>query len=290
MSSYINGKAVVPTKTALVDRNVLFYVDGTLRQIVSVKNGDSVSKPNITVLSNSQAVTGWKDEGNNLVTFPFTPVTENTKLTAVIETVNVFDGVMLIHFDGSLNSAEGVQPLVSGTPTFVAGKFGNGIASDNSTWLTYTSTSIPFNNSATYEFWFKQTGAYVDKACAFSWYDANNYPSNSVGACYVHPTEIYIYKGGKKTTATVALSQDVWYHIAFVFTPNGTRIYLNGTKVADDSTFVQTVTANGIYILGNKSTEKARNSVIDEFAVFNYEKYTEDFTPNSLPYYYNEVI
>ena len=108
---------------------------------------------------------------------------------------------------------------------------------------------------------------------------------------------LYVYQTGDYETQMIAelnavqLSEshpqyivNAWYHHAFVRQGSTVSEYINGIKVAE-SEF--TATLGGEYGLavtvGGWGVYDVKNN-IDEFAMFNYAKYTKNFTPPFIPY------
>lgn len=64
--------------TALVDNTVSFMADGAVYEVVSVKNGNYVSKPLTNPISPNGVFAGWLDENGNNKDFPFPPTSDMT--------------------------------------------------------------------------------------------------------------------------------------------------------------------------------------------------------------------
>jgi len=77
---YVNGQAVAPTKTSILDHNVLFKVDGADYYIASCLNGGSVSAPPNPEKS-GWVFNAWKDGNDNVISFPYIP-SGNIELSA----------------------------------------------------------------------------------------------------------------------------------------------------------------------------------------------------------------
>lgn len=69
---YINGQAVAPVKTSILDHNVRFKVDGADYYIASCLNGGSVSAPPNPEKS-GMYFNAWKDGNDNVISFPYVP-------------------------------------------------------------------------------------------------------------------------------------------------------------------------------------------------------------------------
>ena len=104
---------------------------------------------------------------------------------------------------------------------------------------------------------------------------------------------LYVYQNGAMVGELNAIQlaeshpqyiKNAWYHHAFVRQGSTVSEYINGVKV-NESEF--TATLGGEYSLavygGGWSQSDVRNN-IDEFAIFNFAKYTKNFTPPFIPY------
>jgi hypothetical protein len=97
-------------------------------------------------------------------------------------------------------------------------------------------------------------------------------------------------------TAAAASSTGVYIHVAYVFGPSGTKLFLDGQLVGSDP---NEITAIGSEALGakklyvreghNASSSFNLGGAIDELAIFTTEKYTTAFTPPTVPYVGNET-
>ena len=87
-----------------------------------------------------------------------------------------------------------------------------------------------------------------------------------------------------KTNTGVGVPTGSWVHIALVRSSNVMRFYINGVGAANTYTYGNTFNAYTISLgAADYSAEAAYflDGFIDEFAIYNYAKYTSNFTPSN---------
>jgi hypothetical protein len=260
---------------------VKFKVDGEDYYIASCQQGKSITEPP-SPIEPWQGLVQWKDTNNNVIVFPYTPVAD-IELTAVF----VFAS-FLVHFDNSVqDEGDATATNIQGIPTYATGKFGQAIVGDGNTTIKYRSdtafkydaTTSPF----TLEFWFYCTTNNDYNRSVFGF--ADSYPSNSNGLIYANGNKVGLYKGGQKIYVD-NVGTNAWHHIAFVFNSTGSKIFVDGELKASNNFVYNTGTSNIASLMGNGNSgaEMLKGVMLDEFAIFPYEKYTENFAPPTQPY------
>jgi len=260
---------------------VTFMVNSETYYIASCQQGESITEPP-PPQSTSSAFKEWKDKNDNVITFPYVP-SADTELTAIFVPAS-----FLVHFDNSVQDETGATATnVQGTPTYAIGKFGQAIVGDGNTTIKYQS-DMAFKYDAatspfTLEFWFYCSTNNDYNRSIFGFADST--PSNDNGLIYANGNKVGLYKGGQKIYVNSVGTND-WHHIAFVFTSTGSKIFVDGELKASNSFVYNTGTSNIASLMGNGNSglEMLNGVSLDEFAIFPYEKYTDNFTPPTQPY------
>jgi len=89
-----------------------------------------------------------------------------------------------------------------------------------------------------------------------------------------------------RSTGTTILSDNVWYHISFVYDgANNLKLYINGKKEDEDTLTLSGLDTSGVSLfIGNETISSARffNGLIDQVRIYNYAR-----TPAQITYDYN---
>lgn len=167
-------------------------------------------------------------------------------------------------------------------PIFSTGKFGNCLSGG----YGVVATQLPQNGTYTIEAWVNNnvSGSLEVFAAVPGWgWVAHN--SNGTAFCS--------YGGGGRQISTNAqICDGNWHHVAMVVGTGGGKIFVDGI-LAGASAYTYQDNGGGTPGEGwvfNLNLRKLSDSdyiysgKIDEVAVFNYEKYTTTFTPETIPY------
>lgn len=257
--------------TGNVGYQVKFKVDGNDYYVASCRQGESITEPPMPT-KQGYNFSGWKLNNAN-VEFPYTP-NEDIEFNA-----SFTDALFLVHFDGSLQSLPPttIAEQVNAASYNDAGKFGKCLNNTASTRLSYTTTAMQktTSQSKTIECWVKASP------------NANGVICYYTSRLSVFATERAVaiqYNGSLLLREEHNIGANVWYHIAIVFGMSQVRLYINGMLLgtANQST---SDGSNRLYIYCDASASDIGSpSVIDEFAIFDGAKYTENFTPPTAPY------
>ena len=184
------------------------------------------------------------------------------------------------NFEGTNNDyIIGLTPTtITGTPTYVTGKYGQGINFPNSTntgtvnaanTLYYT-TSLNSSTGYTFTFWVNFN---IGGVFAQVFLSVGNSSGGRIMYVYLHSNNQFILGeqtgGGDLNFNNASFSTGTWYHIAVVIN-NGTRyLYVNGTSVSGASTI--TGTQAGFIIGGDLPSVNNFSSYCsyDDFRIYN---------------------
>ena len=184
------------------------------------------------------------------------------------------------NFEGTNNDyIIGLSPTTKvGTPTYVNGKYGQGINFPNSTntgtvnaanTLYYT-TSLNSSTGYTFTFWVNFN---IGGVFAQVFLSVGNSSGGRIMYVYLHSNNQFILGeqtgGGDLNFNNATFSTGTWYHIAVVIN-NGTRyLYVNGTSVSGASTI--TGTQAGFIIGGDLPSINNFSSYCsyDDFRIYN---------------------
>lgn len=202
--------------------------------------------------------------------------------------------VCLAHFDGFKNDT--APTFIDGTDTCLVAvqiqssivtqdanaKFGNGRWGGNYRALPgqgcFNIVGLPeIAGDFTIEFWFYYTG-YSDFGGTFVY--------TYTGDDYYSPENVVEIKGENLTDKRPQYKLKEWVHRAFVRKGTTVTEYINGVKVGTSEFTVALGGDRKISITGGgvaSGSYDVRN-YIDEFAIFNYAKYSGNFTPPFVPY------
>ena len=200
----------------------------------------------------------------------------------------------LAHFDGFTNDT--APSFVDGTDTCIVSvqtqssivtqnanaKFGNGRWGGNyrnpPSGGCFNIIGLPeIAGDFTIEFWFYYTG-YSDFGGTFVY--------TYTGDDYYAPENVVEIKGENLAETHPQYKLNEWVHRAFVRKGTTVTEYINGVKVGTSEFAVAIGGERKISITGGgvaSGSYDVRN-YIDEFAIFDYAKYTKDFTPPFIPY------
>ena len=189
------------------------------------------------------------------------------------------------------------------SPTYIFGKFGNGLKIDVSVsqeYYKFPLKSINWNDmitgSHTLEFWVKYTGS------AGSYSSTSLYTNTKIQRSSGSNTDSLLYAGADGNIMTLTNSlcysnanvihanfpttipKDTWVHIALVFFNNHYYTFLNGTLMTTGEPKPQTNTLYENFNIYLNSVDYC----YDEIMFCDEAKYLADFTPNHAPYYIAE--
>lgn len=213
--------------------------------------------------------------------------------------------LLLAHYNKSTDAdyAKGSKTAtVLGTVNMVAGKFGKGASVDeasNGQVFYYDEADNIDRSYGTLEFWIKTL---VDFAIPPSGGDYRylintpgvligttglNQPahgnSDAVRIDFTVPVDVSI-----STTKLNSSNVGVWHHYAFTWNKDrGVQIFEDGVRILNNNTaFTPSGSANDIirifYHVTGQTTRWA-NAIIDDLAIYDYVKYTADFTVPEIP-------
>lgn len=181
--------------------------------------------------------------------------------------------VCLAHFDGNAVDSTGTCKLTkahqigmdTGTVKFGFGSL-NFNYQGNIDECYLAIENLPELDAFTFEFWENQ------RAATFT-------ATRLIFRCM--PEDVRMY-----TPDNLTWEKGVWRHHAFVRDAGSTTVreYVNGTKIAEIE-FSAKLGGNGKILRWHLNKENTgRNGYADELAIFNYAKYTADFTPPTSTY------
>lgn len=185
-------------------------------------------------------------------------------------------------FEGSTTDyISGLSPTtITGTPTYVTGKYGQAIQFTNSAGSTASqrlaySTSLSSASGFTYSFWVQFNTYNVGFQTPISLGDASSY-LNIYGTSVIY---LYWLRGTNAIQASSSFSYSIgtWYHIVVTYVSQTVTLYINGisttgilyisgvpsgTNVGADTTFTT------LYA-GSQNTSLAFNGLIDDLRIYN---------------------
>ncbi|HTV07815.1 MAG TPA: LamG-like jellyroll fold domain-containing protein [Candidatus Aquilonibacter sp.] len=190
-----------------------------------------------------------------------------------------------------------------GSPTFSTGKFSNAIGGlGDSNYVSLPSGTFSYGTSAfTIEAWLKTTVSGSTQVAVFAGSTSTEVPvdwmgllSNGHFGASVSGNSALSSDGTTYDGATldsgITINDGNWHHCAVVYGSGTLKVYVDG--VAGSTTLTGTptaLTATSGYIGRFTATGFSWGGSIDEVAVFNYAKYTANFTPPSSPYVGDET-
>ena len=252
---------------------VTFKVDDNDYYIASCEAGGTISEPP-TPTKQGYNFSGWKL--NNVdIAFPYTP-------SADIEFIASFtDAIFLVHFDGSLQS---IPQATIAAQTNIAyndnGKFSKCLTFANNMQLKYSANPLNKTTSQarTIEFWGKSTST-SGGGNIFSIKPS----STEIFGLYINAIRVvFQYRGSTIFRIDHNINSGEWFHVALILDTNEFRIYINGELKGTQSGTSSYSESSGFTILQNSDSNM--NCAVDELAIFDYAKYTADFTPPTAPY------
>ena len=182
---------------------------------------------------------------------------------------------LLIHFDGNANdtSGNGRNGTASGG-TYTTGRVGaNSIALAAADYVSFGTNLRYTNQDFSFAFWMKPGAGQASYAAVFSCYDtaqAGYYFQQNAGN-----TNVYSLIGNNGSSwqavgATMALTANVWQHIALVRSGTTVTAYVNGELEYNDTNAVASTigysTGNPDFVIGGVTSAGTWNGEVDEFA------------------------
>lgn len=193
------------------------------------------------------------------------------------------------HFDGNTdnaisNSALSWNTSYGGNVVYESGfkKFGSSCSRfssrNSSTQTVFTGDTQSFmTGNWTWDFWIFVNSGATPGSNTIAW-SVGYTASNTYSIC-VSATDVRLKQNGQSVVSDIATS--TWHHIAFV--KEGVNLYrfFNGKLI--DTTEVNPSDMRMFYrYCGNDAAKN--NTFFDEMRVSNVARWTDDFTPFSLPY------
>lgn len=178
---------------------------------------------------------------------------------------------------------------VVGTPTFGAAKFGNGItASSDLNYISLPNALFQFGTAFTIEMWLKDGTTAIK--IAFSSYGSAAAKAFWIGTYTGGTFYVSFYSGdtAKSLTSDVASNDGNWHHLALVSTGSAVTFYVDGV-LKDTETVAFTNPINDVSKPGAigrfyYAPNFPWDGDIDEVAIWDYAKYTANFTPPTSAY------
>lgn len=191
-----------------------------------------------------------------------------------------------------LNKWELVEANLSSTQK----KFGSSAFASNNSETQYVKLQIGsiinianLLNAWTIEFHMKLNSVLNDLAVLSS--DDNigismNFASNMNGSDSINVSlgNSNSYNIANNVISEVNMTENIWHHVALVFTGSAYILYINGIAKTIATTTIKLTTSalRSIRIGGNGSA--AFNGYIDEFRISSVSRYNESFTPSTVPF------
>lgn len=204
-------------------------------------------------------------------------MTIGTLLYKVLSNKSLFNAVK-----GSYRTPTPTATLGTISLSSAASKFGGYSAYLNAVGYIYANSNSIFNygtNNYTIEGYFNSNSVTGTQFIFDQRPDANSIIAPVI---YSTGTQIIFYLNGSvRITASWTPTVGVWYHIALVKYNNVTKLYIDGTAVAqtytDNNTYVQGGNLNigGTYSLGSNQWK----GYVDEVRISNVARYTANFSP-----------
>lgn len=146
----------------------------------------------------------------------------------------------------------------------------------------------------TIEFWVYQASWNADK-CVFSMGNAVNQTANTISvACETgggNKFQIECYDSAatqKRAASTMTLNTETWYHVALVRYGNDLKLYIGGAEEATVDVTSSTFNMYGLPLrIGDGKSDGSMQfaGYVDDFAMYNYAKYTAAFTAPTIALY-----
>lgn len=194
---------------------------------------------------------------------------------------------LLCHFNDNRTDEKGHTVNHSGTATYAAGKFSNGLVlAAGSSASVVSNDLILGTGDYTIDFWTKITSTVSGSGKMLgssSW--------NTTGGIIIEAdpnstiiTFMQTVTGGGVTSYKYTGSTNTLYHVAVARASGTTRFFVDGSLVGTDTT-ARNLTSNTYYIGGTVGeTTNSINGLIDELYFRNTAAWTSNFTPPTYPY------
>jgi hypothetical protein len=210
--------------------------------------------------------------------------------------VNDTNTLLLIHADGTDASTffeddnggrakQGVTAIGNAQIDTAQSKFGGSsyLGDGTGDYLDIKSSgSISLSNSYTIECWYRVVDA---SAALIPLFDISShlFYIGSSGANY------YVFRKSTSSnlfaSSTLSLSNNTWYHVAWVRNGTSFKTFHNGVEVQTNSSYGETMTVNDTTtFIGRYTASWHLNGHIDEFRISNTARYTAAFTPSTTPF------
>jgi hypothetical protein len=258
-------------------RVAAYGTDGTDSSFDYVINSMAVDNTAKTItLAMATSLTG---KNINIRTNPTNKDTQDGSTNVLLNDVLDSDGITYgrqLFFNGYPKRVLSNRTItMTGTST-TAGKFGNTM--DVATYALTNQNIMPSReNGRTIEFWVKPAAT-------------NPNIILSLGGSWFASTNGFLNFGGFDTASNIATTPvGVWSHIAVVWpanSDNNTRVYVNGVLAYTFDALRVDNQQIGLRTLGGGNVPDA---LMDEFAIFDSEKYVSNFTPPTAAYTGNEA-
>lgn len=206
--------------------------------------------------------------------------------------------LLLLHFDGNFIDATGNFKLNNTGAVINKSnvKFGTGSAYfkngllvfPNKQWLT----DLLDSGNYTIDFWMKK---YFQATS--SWYTeipfSDDYARDTYGFTIkmqvAYNTNFFEFGNYEQWNVTGFLNHynnnnNVWNHIAITCKNGHTRIFINGQKIAEKSSYYPTLRNHKLCIGGRDGNDSNCDGYYDEFRISNVARWTSNFTPPTEPY------
>ncbi|WP_445453241.1 LamG-like jellyroll fold domain-containing protein [Flavobacterium sp. 25HG05S-40] len=176
------------------------------------------------------------------------------------------------NFDNTYNNANGNAPFASNTGTsFVTDRNGNanGALNINNSGSTASISGLPYAaNARTVSLWFKLNAL---NGSGFNFLYTYGNSTNYNGA-YVNGATTYHFGNNSSHSNTVNTVANVWYHIVMVYDGISSKIYRNGTLLAESTKTWSTVNNSDIFRLGltENGASTYFNGAVDDLKIYNY--------------------
>ena len=197
--------------------------------------------------------------------------------------------LLLLHAEDFTDSSMYARPITNVGAEIVAGKFGNCLSFDGSSYISFPET-IGLNSDFTVDFWIK-IGIYkYEYPLVLGLSNDHNSWSISVFISnngYIQFTRYDTSSSHVAYNFTDKITLDAWHHVAFVKSGDYYYGFLDGvlqhTSVLDH-VFSGTAPFNSYLGVNMASSSYIFNGQIDEFRISNIARWTASFTPPTAPY------
>ena len=182
-------------------------------------------------------------------------------------------GYWRMESNGNDSSANGYNLTFAGSPSYVAGKFGNAIDLEVSTANQFFSianascANLEITGSQTWGAWVNLESLGVNNLLM-----AKNSGGAHIKQMYINTSNNLVFQmtglSDVSVTGTVALTSGVWHQVIGRYNGSAIEVFLNGVKIGSDASTGSAGDTDGVFYIGSNAGSSGFDGLVDDAFVF----------------------